>query len=201
MSTLGSSKCKPIHIVLICALICLGTGLFMAASAPIQAPVDAGIRYVDMHKVMVNSKFFKDRLTIIRDRMKAANTQLEALKDEYEKGKAALKDMLPGSKEITAAGEALMILEARMEYIRKVTRANSNRDQSQLEVAVYKQVRQKIADYAKIKGYSAILQVDEERHKDRKVNSERANMANSLRSVLWFNPLLDVTDDIIKLVK
>ena len=183
----------------------LGILALLAAGRPAQAPVDAGIRFVDMHKVMVESKFFNDKAEGIKTFLTQREKEMQALSEQFNKKRNELREMEPGTALAEQTGLELSQLKDKMEFLSKTTKSRVRRDENQLEVAVYQMVRRTVAAYAQNKGLQAVYLVDEERLRElvrqgRKGRASLIRESNNLRGVLWHNPALEVTDDIIKLI-
>ena len=198
-----SSSSRTAGVLALFSFVLGGVGILalLAAGRPAQAPVDAGIRFVDMHRVLVNSVFFKAKFKGIEEEYTRRTKEMKALADRFDQKRKELKDMVPGMAETEKLGLEMAQLKARLEFMDKLRKRRLQRDEKRLEKMVYEMLRSTVSVYAKNKGLQAVLMIDEARGKtSKKQRLEQVLESNLLRGVLWHNPALDVTDAIIKML-
>ncbi|GEM_PF-6959111 len=198
MSLVKKAVSSPKGAVSLGAFLLVGAGILQPrfSSGP-----DPGIRFVDVEEVMQSSKVFRDGLVRIKDYSTKKKKELDALSREIKKKRALRQTLNPGTEEYEKASMEIAILQDKGKIIQEMEKRWVDRETVKVQNYVYKLVRKAVANYAAANRLRAVLALKEFKPKDVRWTPPGLTLRNNvLRNVLWADPSLNITQEIIKMI-
>ncbi len=198
MSLAKKALSSPKGAVSLGAFLLVGAGILQPrfSSAP-----DPGFRFVDVEEVMQSSKVFRDGLLRIKNYSKAKKKELDDLGKEIKKKRAMRQTLNPGTEEYEKASMEIAILEDKGKIIQEMAKRWMDRENVKIQNYVYKLIRRAVANYAATNHLRGVLALKEFKPKDVRWTPPGQTLRdNVLRSVLWSDPSLNITQEIIKMI-
>ena len=180
------------------AFLLVGAGLLQPRFS--QAP-DPGIRFVDVYEVIQSSKVFRDGLTRIKAYGEKKKKELKSLQEEIKKKRAIRQTLKPGTAEFDQATMEVALLEDRSKIIQEMAKGWMDREQVNIQNYVYKLLRKAVEHYAAANHLKAVFMINEFRRKKQEQDPPRVVLRdNFLRSVIWYDPSLNISEEIVKML-
>ncbi len=198
MSLLKNAARSPKGVVSLGAFLLVGAGILQPrfSSSP-----DPGFRFVDIQQVIQSSKVFRDGLLRIKDYSAKKEAELKALREEIKKKRAVRQTLNPGTGEFEKASMEIAFLEDKGKIIQEMAKRWMDRETVKVQNFVYKLARKAVASYATANHLRGVLVINEFKPKDpRGVSPGLTLRDNVIRSVLWSDPSLNITPEIIKMI-
>ena len=198
MSLVKDVFSSPKGAVSLGAFLLVGAGILQPrfSSAP-----DPGFRFVDVDEVMQSAKVFRDGLLRIKDYSAKKKKELETLSREIKKKRAMRQTLNPGTEEYEKVSVEIAFLEDKGKILQEMAKRWMDRENVKLQNYVYKLIRKAVDAYASANHLRAVLALKEFKPKGRRGKPPGLTLQdNVLRSVLWADPTLNVTSEIIKMV-
>lgn len=190
---------RPAGLVALGGLLVIGTGTLVAAG--LQAEADPGIRFVDVEKVMVQARPYLERMQKLREEAKRVEEGLNALHEEFKAKGLQRKNFKEGSVDFDQITMELLLLEDKIKFMHTKAEERTKRQHQQLINHVYDLVREAVRAYGqqhKLRGIQVINEF--EPAPDEPLPLSVQERKNVLRNVLYFDPSLEITEEILKLV-
>ncbi len=197
MSISMKSLAGPRGVLSLGACLLVGAGLFQPR---FNSTPDPGLRFVDVDQVMGASKVFKDGLERITAYQKKKKKELSALEEEIKKKRALRQTLNPGTAEFDQVSVDVALLEDKGKILQNMVKAWTDREVVKLQNYVYDLIRKAVREYAKANHLRAVLAIKEYWPKDRRKIPRITLQDNSMRKVLWSDPSLNITREILKMV-
>ncbi len=159
---------------------------------PQQAP--AGIALLDVSRVFKEHVRFKAEMNGIKAEAQTEEGKIKQRAEELQQRVEVLKTYTPGSPDYKRLEEELTKLRSDMQVDIQLQRKEFLQREAKVVHRVYREIQQEVEYFASRYGVAAVLQFSNEN-----ANSEQPEQVfrNIAKSVVWFAPHLDITNDII----
>jgi len=185
------------HFLAVLAAIVLSAGLTASpalgqGSAP-QA--SAGIALLDVSRVFKEHARFNSEMNSMKAEVQAAEASMKQKADELQQRVEQLKELAPGSPDYKQLEEYVANERARMQVDVQLQRKEFLQKEAKIYHMVYREVQQEVEYFANRYGISAVLRFSNEQ-----ANVEQPDevLRDINKSVVWFAPHLDITNDILR---
>jgi outer membrane protein len=189
-----------------------GTALWLAAQAPAQqagapaaataspgaaAPAPAGpikIGSIDMDRVFKDYKKVKFTSDQLKSDALAKQGELQKVMAQMRQIAQELEGMAPGAPDYKAKESEITRLKAQLEAEREQAQADFARREAEALATIYKEVQEMTSAVARQQAMTYVVKVSSEPVTGSDPNSVMAAMA---RSVVYYDPSLDVTNRVV----
>ncbi len=180
-------------------LAVLGGGVFFSGN--LQPPQYQSIRFVDVNEVMYNSKEYQLGLKKIKERISEIRKEVEEEKKKLDQGRSEIRNLKPGTTEYENKILELRLIETRLKYLQEKGSSMFSRDNVKLQNYIYDRIRDAVKTFALGHRLKAVFIIREYKPKGVKDFSIReTQQENVLREVLWHDPQLDISKEIIRMI-
>jgi len=168
--------------------------LLWAMVAPEKPAV---VACVDLERVFAGLDRHKAGEARLTDLMKAEATKRDAISAEIQSLQAELENFKPDSANFNETGRKLSDAAGRLKVFEEVLRRKMEVEQAQLVRGTYNAIKGALPELCKAQGIDIVFMDDATPPFDR-ADPRPITQQISGRRMLWFNPQLDITDDLIK---
>lgn len=167
------------------------------AAAPAAAPASpAAVRIgsIDMDRVFKDYKKVKFTSEQLKSDALAKQAELQKLMAQMRQIAQELEGMAPGQPDFKAKETEITKLKAQLEAERESAQADFARREAEALATIYKEVQEMTAAVARQQAMTYVVKVSSEPVTGSDPNSVMAAMA---RSVVYFDPSMDVTNRVV----
>jgi Skp family chaperone for outer membrane proteins len=160
--------------------------------APPQSP--GGIALLDVSRVFKEHARFNAEMNNMKAEVQAAETRMKADADVLQQNMAKLKDLDAASQAYKELEASIATQRAQMQVDVQLQRKDFLQKEAKIYHMVYREVQQEVQYFASRYNLSAVLRFS---NNVANVNQPDEVLRDINKSVVWFAPQLDITDDIL----
>ena len=162
-------------------------------AAPPQA--SGGIALLDVSRVFKEHARFNAEMNGMKAEVQAAEAAMKKKADELQQRVEQLKELTPGSPDYKQLEEYVANERAKIQVNVQLQRKEFLQKEAKIYHMVYREVQQEVEYFANRYGISAVLRFSNDR-----ANVEQPDevLRDINKSVVWFAPHLDITNDILR---
>lgn len=168
------------------------TALAQPGAQP-QAP--GGIALLDVSRVFKEHARFNAQMNAMKAEVQAAETQMKASADVLQQDMERLKELDPASQAYKTLEASVATKRAQMQVDVQLQRKDFLQKEAKIYHMVYREVQQEVQYFASRYNLSAVLRFS---NNEANVNQPDEVLRDINKSVVWFAPQLDITNDILK---
>lgn len=170
-----------------------GSSALAQGGSPAQTP--GGIALLDVSRVFKEHARFNAEMNGMKAEVQAAEASMKTKADELQQGVEQLKELAPGSSDYKQLEEYLANSRATMQVDVQLRRKEFLQKEAKIYHMVYREVQQEVEYFAGRYGISAVLRFSNDRAN---VQQPDEVLRDINKSVVWFAPHLDITNDILR---
>jgi Skp family chaperone for outer membrane proteins len=171
------------------------TGSTALAQQGAQPQTPGGIALLDVSRVFKEHARFNAEMNGMKAEVQAAEAAMKSRADGLQQRVEELKELAPGSPAYKQLEEHLATERAKMQVNVQLQRKEFLQKEAKIYHMVYREVQQEVEYFANRYGISAVLRFSNDR-----ANVEQPDevLRDINKSVVWFAPHLDITNDILR---
>jgi Skp family chaperone for outer membrane proteins len=178
------------------SVLSLGLTASMAlAQQGAQPQAPGGIALLDVSRVFKEHARFNSEMNGMKAQVQAAEATMKRKANELQQRREELKDLATGSPDYKRLEEIVATATAKIQVDLQLQRKDFLLKEAKIYHMVYREVQQEVEYFANRYGISAVL----------RFSNDQANVENPdevlrdiNKSVVWFSPHLDITNDILR---
>jgi len=176
-------------------------GLFVSLPA-LRPSADDGVpfRFVDINAVLDKCKAHQDATSEIKAKMSALQSDYEGKVNEIKALETQVNDAVAGTSEAEDLARRLQHVKLDADWLRKSGQAQVEKMSLVLLRKTYETIRQTVEEYRKGAGLSGVILVSHEPLPTSLKSVDELIQVVYSRPVIAYDPALDITDDIIKMI-
>ncbi len=175
----------------------LAVGLTTSTALAQQGPpqqATAGIALLDVSRVFKEHVRFKAEMNGIKAEAQTEEGKIKQRAEELQQRVELLKTYTPGSPDYKRLEEELTKFQSDMKVDIQLQRKEFLQREAKVVHRVYREIQQEVGYFAGRYGVGAVLQFSNETAASEQPEQVFRNIG---KSVIWFAPHLDITNDII----
>ena len=160
-----------------------------------QPQTPGGIALLDVSRVFKEHARFNAEMNGMKAKVQAAEATMKQRADALQQMAEELKELAPGSPTYKQREEKVAQERAAISVAVQLQRKQFLQDEAKIYHMVYREVQQEVQYFASRYGISAVLRFSNDR-----ANVEQPDevLRDINKSVVWFAPHLDITNDILR---
>ena len=182
-------------ILMVAVLTASATSAQQGAQQGSQPQAPTGIALLDVSRVFKEHTRFNAEMNGMKAEVQAAEASMKRKADDLQQRVEQLKELAPGSPDYKQLEEYVANERAKMQVNVQLQRKEFLQKEAKIYHMVYREVQQEVEYFASRYGISAVLRFSNDR-----ANVEQPDevLRDINKSVVWFAPHLDITNDILR---
>jgi len=183
-------------VAMVCAAILLGMGFVGRADQPAAVPTRLAV--IDMVRVFNNYQKTLDQQQQLKRQGERIRDEEQKRKRAIEKAKLDMDAFKPGTPEYNQASEKVLKMSVELRAFQELMLQKIANNQKLWTEAIYKEITDAVATYAKSHGLSVVLYLDEF---DIKSNTTKELLEKiRQKKVIYHDSRLDISQDILNML-